>query len=81
METLQQIFYLPNFRMLLNRISMCKVYQHNTTDKLWAANMRFDWLQKANTGLFLVWDYNLQYGDPLNNSFIVKYTRIFDLVK
>lgn len=55
--------------------------QHNTTDKLWAANMRFGWLQQANTGLFVVWNYNLQDGDPLNNSFIIKYTRIFDLVK
>jgi len=38
--------------------------QHNTTDKLWAANVRFGWLQQA-----------------INNSFIIKYTRIFDLVK
>lgn len=55
--------------------------QHNTTDQLWAANVRFGWLQQANTGLFVVWNYNLQDGNPLNNSFIVKYTRIFDLVK
>ncbi len=55
--------------------------QHNTTDKLWAANLRFGWLQRANTGLFVVWNYNLQDGDPLNNSFIVKYTRMFDLMK
>ena len=55
--------------------------QHNTSDKLWAANVRFGWLQQANTGLFVVWNYNLQEGDPLNNSFIIKYTRIFDLVK
>lgn len=55
--------------------------QHNTTDKLWAANLRFGWLQRANTGLFVVWNYNLQDGDPLNNSFIVKYTRMFDLVR
>ncbi len=55
--------------------------QHNTSDKLWAANLRFGWLQRANTGLFVVWNYNLQDGDPLNNSFIVKYTRMFDLVR
>ncbi len=55
--------------------------QHNTTNKLWAANIRFGWLQQANTGLFVVWNYNLQDGDPLNNSFIVKYSRIFDLVR
>ncbi|MGF1559308.1 MAG: DUF5916 domain-containing protein [Flavobacteriaceae bacterium] len=55
--------------------------QNNTTDKLWAANVRFGWLQQANTGLFVVWNYNMQDGDPLNNSFIIKYTRMFDLVK
>jgi hypothetical protein len=55
--------------------------QHNTSDELWAANVRFGWLQQANTGLFVVWNYNLQDGGPLNNSFIIKYTRIFDLVK
>jgi len=55
--------------------------QHNTTDQLWAANLRFGWLQRANTGLFIVWNYNLQDGSAINNSFIIKYTRMFDLVK
>lgn len=55
--------------------------QHNTIDKLWAANIRFGWLQRANTGLFVVYNHNLQDGDPLNNSFIIKYTRMFDLVR
>ena len=55
--------------------------QHNTSDRLWAANIRFSWLQRANTGLFVVYNHNLQDGDPLNNSFIIKYTRMFDLLK
>ena len=55
--------------------------QHFTSEKLWAANLRFGWLQTANTGLFVVYNYNFQDGNPLNNSFIVKYTRMFDLVK
>ena len=55
--------------------------QNNMTDNLWAVNLRFGWLQQANTGLFVVLNYNLQDGDPLNNSFIIKYTRMFDLVK
>jgi len=55
--------------------------QHNTSDKLWAANIRFGWLQQANTGLFLVWNYNTFDNGPLNNSIIVKYTRMFDLVR
>ncbi len=55
--------------------------QNNTVSKLWAANVRFSWLQRANTGLFIVYNHNLQDGSPLNNSIILKYTRIFDLVK
>lgn len=55
--------------------------QNNTTDKLWAINIRFGWLQKANTGLFVVYNHNFIAGNPLNNSFIIKYSRIFDLVK
>ncbi|MCK5442421.1 MAG: carbohydrate binding family 9 domain-containing protein [Maribacter sp.] len=55
--------------------------QNNTVDNLWAVNLRFGWLQRANTGLFVVYSHNLQDGSPLNNSFIVKYTRMFDLVK
>lgn len=55
--------------------------QHNTSDKLWAANVRFGWLQQANTGLFVVWNYNTWEEGPLNNSIIIKYTRMFDLVR
>ncbi|WP_373518579.1 hypothetical protein, partial [Pricia sp.] len=55
--------------------------QNNTVDKLWAFNFRFGWLQRANTGLFVVYNHNLQDGGPLNNSFIIKYTRMIDLLK
>lgn len=55
--------------------------QNNSTRNLWAANIRFSWLQRANTGLFIVYNHNLQDRSPLNNSIILKYTRIFDLVK
>ncbi|NNJ87970.1 MAG: carbohydrate binding family 9 domain-containing protein [Eudoraea sp.] len=55
--------------------------QNNTVNDLWAVNVRFSWLQRANTGLFVVYNHNLRDGDPLNNSFIIKYTRMFDLVK
>jgi len=55
--------------------------QNNTVDKLWAVNFRFSWLQRANTGLFIVYNHNFQDGSPLNKSLIIKYTRMFDLVK
>ncbi len=62
-------------------IFLQSLVQNNTVDKLWAINLRFGWLQRANTGLFVVYNHNFVDGDPLNNSFIIKYTRMFDLVK
>lgn len=55
--------------------------QNNAVNNLWAVNIRMGWLQRANTGLFVVYNHSLQDGDPLAKSFIVKYTRMFDLVK
>lgn len=62
-------------------IYLQSLVQNNTVNDLWSFNVRFGWLQQANTGLFVVYNHNLQNGGPLNNSFIVKYTRMFDLVK
>ncbi len=55
--------------------------QNNTVEKVWAYNFRLGWLQEANTGLFVVYNHNLRDGDPLNNSFLIKYTRMFDLLR
>lgn len=54
--------------------------QNNSANELWAVNLRLGWLQRANTGLFVVYNYNVREGDPLNNSIIIKYSRMFDLV-
>ena len=62
------------------RIYLQGLIQNNTADEIWAVNLRFSWLQRANTGLFVVYNHNLQDGSPLNSSFIIKYTRMFDLV-
>jgi hypothetical protein len=62
-------------------IYLQSLLQNNSADGLWAINVRFGWLQRANTGLFVVYNHNLREGDPLNQSFIIKYTRMFDLVK
>ncbi len=60
--------------------------QYNSVADIWSANIRFGWLQQANTGLFLVYNENRgQVSDlvsgPLNRSFIVKYSRVFDVLK
>ncbi|MCM4153349.1 hydrolase [Arenibacter sp. N53] len=54
--------------------------QNNSANELWAVNLRLGWLQRANTGLFVVYNYNVREGDPLNNSIIIKYSRMFDLI-
>jgi len=55
--------------------------QNNTTNKIWAVNLRLGWLQRANTGLFVVYNHNIKVSETLNNRFVVKYTRMFDLMK
>lgn len=57
------------------------LFQYNSVTNRWSANARFGWLQQANTGLFVV--YNETRGDGLINdrSFIIKYTRVFDVLK
>lgn len=55
--------------------------QNNTVADLWSVNFRFGWLQRANTGLFVVFNANWLNDDPFNNSIIIKYSRMLDLVK
>ena len=55
--------------------------QNNTVADLWTLNVRFGWLQRANSGLFVVFNANWQEGDPFNNSLIIKYSRMLDLVR
>ena len=64
--------------------------QYNDRADLWSVNLRLGWLQAANTGLFVVYTdtrglYDLY--DPadrpqrVDRSFIVKYSRMFDLLR
>ena len=59
--------------------------QYNSVADVWSTNIRFGWLQQANTGLFLVYNENRGRADlvdgVLNRSFIVKYSRVFDVIK
>ncbi len=55
--------------------------QNNSVTGLWAANLRFGWLQRANTGLFVVYNHNADEYGLRNRSFIIKYTRMFDLMR
>jgi Domain of unknown function (DUF5916) len=60
--------------------------QYNDRADLWSINLRFGWLQAANTGLFVVYTdtrglYEL-YPTPqrTDRSFVVKFSRMFDLI-
>jgi hypothetical protein len=65
--------------------------QFNDAADVWSANIRFGWLQDANTGLFVVYN-DSQYFDGVllsspedrlttGRSLIIKFNRVFDLLK
>ncbi|WP_396624668.1 DUF5916 domain-containing protein [Luteitalea sp.] len=61
--------------------------QYNDRADLWSMNIRFGWLQAANTGLFIVYNdtrylYDLvQRPERTDRSLTIKYSRMFDLLK
>jgi hypothetical protein len=61
--------------------------QYNDRADLWSMNIRFGWLQAANTGLFIVYNdtrylYDLiERPERKDRSLIVKFSRMFDLLK
>ncbi len=63
------------------RIYLQSLIQHNSEAKLWSSNIRFGWLQAANTGLFVVYNENRGSEAIINRSFILKFTRMFDVLK
>ena len=72
------------------RMFVQALVQYNDRADIWSVNLRFGWLQAANTGLFVVYtDTRGLYAlyDPsdrperVDRSFIVKYSRMFDLLK
>ena len=57
--------------------------QHNDRDDLLATNLRFTWIQTANTGLYVVYnevdDERAAPGKP-RREFILKYNHILRLI-
>ncbi len=63
------------------RIYLQSLFQYNTASEIWSANVRFGWLQQANTGLFLVFNHANAI-DFFNHSGItIKYSRLFDVIR
>ncbi len=79
---------LAQFRFTYNftpSINVQSLIQYNTSIDTWSSNIRFAWLNTAGTGLFVVYNDTEGIGDlllgPQNRTFIVKYTRQFDVLR
>lgn len=62
------------------RINLQSFIQFNSATDLWSFNIRFNLLEQANTGLFVVFNDIYTNGNVSNRSFTVKYTHVFDLL-
>ncbi|MGE0455304.1 MAG: DUF5916 domain-containing protein [Vicinamibacteria bacterium] len=65
------------------RLYLQGLVQYNDTIDNWSTNLRFGWIQTANTGLFLVYNENRESesGLPLRDrSLTLKFSRLFDVL-
>lgn len=63
------------------RINLQGFVQYNSEEDLWSFNIRFNVLEQANTGLFVVYNDVYALGEVRNRSFTLKYTRVIDLLR
>jgi hypothetical protein len=75
------------------RIFLQNLVQYNDQADIWSVNVRFGWLQSANTGLFLVYNQAsgldltnddfvfYGFGDLINRSLTIKYTHLIDVFR
>ena len=67
------------------RIYVQGLFQYNDRADLWSANLRFGWLQAANTGLFIVINEASSidefFGNPQARSITLKYSRLFNVLR
>lgn len=62
-------------------IFLQSLIQYNSVTKQFSSNIRFGWLQQANTGLFIVYNETRDDGLIDNRNFIVKYSVLLDVLK
>jgi len=66
------------------RMLVQMLMQYNEISDQVSTNLRFSWLQSANTGLYLVYnevDESDGLGLPRGRELVIKYSRIFDLLR
>jgi hypothetical protein len=64
------------------RVFVQSLVQYNDRNEIWSANVRFAWLQAANTGLFVVYTDSRGFDMsefPGERSLIVKFSKLFEL--
>lgn len=62
-------------------IFLQSLIQYNSVSDTWATNVRLGWLQQANTGLFIVFNQGRIDGALDNTSVVVKFSKLFDVLK
>jgi len=55
--------------------------QYNSVIDSWSTNLRFGWLQQSNTGLFLVYNETREDSFLDNQSFTLKFSKLFDVLR
>lgn len=67
------------------RLYLQGLLQYNDRANLWSANLRFGWLQAANTGLFVVYNNVSEaesiHAAPVARSITVKYSRLLNVLR
>jgi hypothetical protein len=66
------------------RIYLQALVQYNDRADLWSSNVRFGWLNQANTGLFVVYNDTQGLADSTlmraDRSLTIKFSRLLDLL-
>jgi len=65
------------------KILLQALFQYNERSDTYSTNLRFAWLQSANAGLYVVYNEIDERGigaPPTGREFIIKYSRIFDVL-
>jgi hypothetical protein len=66
------------------KVALEALFQYNNVDDFFSSNLRFSWLRKANTGLYVVYNdvqgFDRYTGQEPSRSLVVKYTHMFDLL-
>ena len=66
------------------RVFVQGLVQYNDRANLWSSNIRFGWLQQANTGLFVVYTDSQMIDERglgpqvTDRSLIIKFSQMFD---